>query len=83
VKRSRESGERTDTKEPSMAIRDLQSTSRRGRAPSADSRAALGVHADWHDARYQAFALLRIAFTVAPIAFGVDKFFNILVDWPL
>jgi uncharacterized membrane protein YphA (DoxX/SURF4 family) len=26
--------------------------------------------------------LLRLAFTVAPIAFGVDKFFNVLVHWP-
>jgi uncharacterized membrane protein YphA (DoxX/SURF4 family) len=33
------------------------------------------------DPGYQAFTLLRIAFTVAPIAFGVDKFFNILVNW--
>jgi uncharacterized membrane protein YphA (DoxX/SURF4 family) len=38
--------------------------------------------ADWHDARYQAFALLRLAFTVAPIAFGLDKFFDLLVHWP-
>lgn len=38
--------------------------------------------ADWHDARYQAFALLRVAFTVAPILFGLDKFANVLVDWP-
>jgi hypothetical protein len=30
----------------------------------------------------QAFWLLRIGFTVAPIAFGLDKFFNVLVDWP-
>ena len=30
----------------------------------------------------QAFWLLRIAFTVAPIAFGLDKFFNVMVDWP-
>ena len=29
----------------------------------------------------QAFWLLRFAFTVAPIAFGVDKFLNWLVDW--
>jgi uncharacterized membrane protein YphA (DoxX/SURF4 family) len=35
------------------------------------------------DAGYQAFALLRIAFTVAPIAFGLDKFFNVMVDWPI
>ena len=26
--------------------------------------------------------LLRVAFTVAPIAFGLDKFFNVMVDWP-
>jgi hypothetical protein len=32
---------------------------------------------------YQAFMLLRIAFTVAPIAFGLDKFFNVLVDWEM
>ena len=31
----------------------------------------------------QAFWLLRIGFTVAPIAFGLDKFFNVLVDWPV
>ena len=37
---------------------------------------------DWRDPRYQAFTLLRIAFTVAPIAFGLDKFFNVLVHWP-
>jgi hypothetical protein len=30
----------------------------------------------------QAFALMRLAFTVGPIAFGLDKFFNVLVDWP-
>ena len=32
-------------------------------------------------AALQAFWLLRIGFTVAPILFGLDKFFNILVDW--
>jgi uncharacterized membrane protein YphA (DoxX/SURF4 family) len=39
--------------------------------------------AAWRDARYQAYALLRLAFTVAPIAFGLDKFFDVLVDWPV
>jgi len=34
------------------------------------------------DAGYQAFLLLRIGFAVAPIAFGLDKFFNLLVHWP-
>lgn len=35
------------------------------------------------DPAYQAFLLLRIAFTVAPIVFGLDKFFNVLVDWEI
>jgi hypothetical protein len=48
---------------------------------TAPARAA--ERADWSDARYQAFALLRIAFTVAPILFGLDKFFDVLVDWPI
>ena len=30
----------------------------------------------------QAFLLLRTVFTVAPIAFGLDKFANLLTDWP-
>ncbi|HZU40009.1 MAG TPA: hypothetical protein VE992_03105 [Solirubrobacteraceae bacterium] len=33
------------------------------------------------DAGYQAFWLLRIAFTIAPILFGADKFANVLVNW--
>ena len=36
----------------------------------------------WRDARYQAFVLLRVGFTVAPIVFGLDKFFNLMVHWP-
>ena len=32
---------------------------------------------------YQAFLLLRTVFTVAPILFGLDKFTNLLVDWPI
>lgn len=37
------------------------------------------LHAD--PAR-QAFLLLRTVFTIAPIVFGLDKFFNLLTDWP-
>jgi hypothetical protein len=33
------------------------------------------------DPAYQVFLLLRIGFTVAPILFGLDKFFNWTVDW--
>jgi len=35
------------------------------------------------DPGFQAFWLLRIGFTVAPIAFGLDKFFHVLVNWDL
>lgn len=43
---------------------------------AAPRRAALG------DPGYQAFVILRVGFTVAPILFGLDKFANLLVDWP-
>lgn len=33
-------------------------------------------------AAHQAFWLLRITFAIAPILFGVDKFFNWSVQWP-
>src|SRR3954465_3723572 len=49
------------------------------RATDADSGArvdAVGM------AAHQAFWLLRIGFTVAPILFGLDKFFNWSVHWP-
>jgi hypothetical protein len=43
---------------------------------------AAAVDHDLRDPRYQAFTLLRVGFTVAPILFGLDKFLNWLVDWP-
>ncbi|MGI8992857.1 MAG: hypothetical protein ACR2FP_01015 [Nocardioidaceae bacterium] len=36
---------------------------------------------DVHDPAYQAFMLLRTVLTVAPIVFGLDKFFTILTGW--
>ncbi len=33
------------------------------------------------DPTQQAYILLRTLFTIAPIAFGLDKFANVLVDW--
>ena len=65
------------------ATRGQHPTSRRGRAASLNDGTVSVERADWRDARYQAFALLRIAFTVAPIVFGLDKFLNVLVDWPI
>ena len=47
------------------------------------AQAAPAVPLARREAGYQAFVMLRIAFAVAPIAFGVDKFFNVLTDWPV
>jgi uncharacterized membrane protein YphA (DoxX/SURF4 family) len=33
------------------------------------------------DPAFQGYWLLRIGFVVAPILFGLDKFFHVLVDW--
>ncbi|MFD6325771.1 hypothetical protein ACFWOL_23520 [Streptomyces sp. NPDC058442] len=52
------------------------STSSSSSASAAPRRAALA------DPGYQAFVILRTGFTVAPILFGLDKFANLLVDWP-
>jgi hypothetical protein len=37
--------------------------------------------ASLQDPAYQAFWLLRIGFVIAPILFGLDKYFHVLVDW--
>jgi uncharacterized membrane protein YphA (DoxX/SURF4 family) len=36
-----------------------------------------------NDPGYQAFWLLRIGFAVLPIALGLDKFFDVLVNWEI
>ena len=54
----------------------------------ASQAAVTPVHAQssekvgWADPSRQAFMLLRTVFTIAPIVFGVDKFFNLLTYWP-
>jgi uncharacterized membrane protein YphA (DoxX/SURF4 family) len=50
--------------------------------PGANATSSRGLPLLRGDAGYQAFLMLRIAFAVAPIAFGLDKFFNVMVDWP-
>jgi len=42
----------------------------------------VGRRATLSDPAYQAFLILRTAFTVAPILFGLDKFANLMVRWP-
>ena len=54
-------------------------------AGTADSVSGKGsaVALPDREAGYHAFLMLRVAFAIAPIAFGLDKFFNVMVDWPL
>lgn len=49
--------------------------SRRSTSTAADDPQVMSA------AARQAFLVLRTAFTVAPIVFGLDKFTNLLVDW--
>src|SRR3954449_5798113 len=62
------------------------STTRPERLGAVPDRANGGERTGGGDAvqtaAYQAFWLLRIAFTAAPILFGLDKFFNWSVNWP-
>jgi uncharacterized membrane protein YphA (DoxX/SURF4 family) len=51
-------------------------------AQHASAATARTVPLAQRDAGRDAFLMLRIAFAVAPIAFGLDKFFNVLTDWP-
>ena len=51
------------------------------RAPATPLPRAQAAERSWSDPAYQAFMLLRVGFAVAPIAFGLDKFFNVLVNW--
>jgi hypothetical protein len=41
------------------------------------------LRGDVREPAFQAFLLLWAGFTVAPILFGLDKFLNWLVDWPI
>ncbi|MBV9320008.1 MAG: DoxX family membrane protein [Mycobacterium sp.] len=45
---------------------------------SVDRATATRAAGQFNDPTFQAYALLRMLFTVAPILFGLDKFFNVL-----
>ena len=61
----------------------MSTTSTTGPGSTHSDHSAHSVHSLLHaDPADQAFLVLRTAFTVAPIIFGLDKFFNILTDWP-
>ena len=50
-----------------------------------DNRTAINsfdeANADVSRPAYQAYQILHLGFTVAPIVAGLDKFFNVLVNW--
>jgi uncharacterized membrane protein YphA (DoxX/SURF4 family) len=58
------------------------SAARPATAPANGGMANALLHPDVGAAAHQAFWLLRVTFTIAPILFGVDKFFNWSVQWP-
>jgi hypothetical protein len=49
--------------------------------PGRISRTETQARADISSPTYQAYQILHIAFVVAPIVAGLDKFFNLLVNW--
>jgi hypothetical protein len=55
-----------------MIEEEILATTVRPRTPAAIDNPA-----------YQAFVVLRTAFVVAPILFGLDKFTNLLTDWTI
>jgi uncharacterized membrane protein YphA (DoxX/SURF4 family) len=56
-----------------LGQRTVGTTNGRTSTATADAKVSVAAH--------QAFWLLRIGFTVAPILFGLDKFFNWSVQW--
>jgi hypothetical protein len=54
-----------------------QTTTARRDGPAA----GVGLRHDLSNPVFQAFTLLRVGFTVAPILFGLDKFAHVLVNW--
>jgi hypothetical protein len=50
------------------------------KSPAAGGTGTAGIA---QEPARQAFILLRTVFTVAPVLFGLDKFFNLLTDWTI
>ena len=65
-----------------MATTRVETPTRPATTGPTNGRATAAATPDVGAAAHQAFWLLRIGFTVAPILFGVDKFFNSSVHWP-
>jgi len=55
---------------------------RQAQSPTPRVRPHRRLRGDLGDPTYQAYFLLRLGFVVAPIVFGIDKFFNWMTFWP-
>lgn len=49
--------------------------------PTSPTSPTSGAEVDLSRPAYEAYQILRMGFTVAPIVAGLDKFFNLLVNW--
>ncbi len=49
--------------------------------PSVITQPAIGVKIHASSPGYQAYKILRLAYVVAPVVAGLDKFFHLLVNW--
>ena len=64
----------------------MESATLTGRAASgvaAHDTGASTVDRLKSDPGYQAFWMLRVGFAVLPVLFGLDKFFDVLVNWEI
>jgi hypothetical protein len=68
---------RTVRSESSLSPGAASPVARSGPSPAA----AAGDLTDLRQPAAQAFRLLQVGFTVAPIVFGLDKFLGLLTDW--
>lgn len=59
-----------------------RSVSPNGSADLAEARATVVAESGHQDPARQAFWMLRVGFTVLPLVMGLDKFFNVLTEWP-
>jgi uncharacterized membrane protein YphA (DoxX/SURF4 family) len=71
------------TKEVQMSTATVADRPSVHRVPSGTDDAGSIADRLKGDPAYQAFWLLRIGFAVLPIAFGLDKFFDVLVNWEI
>jgi uncharacterized membrane protein YphA (DoxX/SURF4 family) len=66
---------------PSIKEVNVSTATLTGRAPAISARSVVDRVKD--DPGYQAFLMLRIGFAALPILFGLDKFFDVLVNWEI